>query len=362
MGRIIEEHKDLLGADLLLFCDGPMHQSRRTQLVFGVRGDVTVDVTTYGATRPLHSGHYGNWAPNPIMQLAHLLASMRDPTGHILIDGYYDDVVPLGELDRDAIARMPEYHRGPERRAVRAHARRRWRAVGGTDCPAGAERLRPTGGWRRRQGPQRHRRLRHSLDSTSASSRTRRRPRSASAWKRISPGRATTSFTKRRRTRHCEATESGTARLGIGYPALRTPLDHPMAERLTALPRAADLLRMSEALADAVIERHKRRKKRARLITIDLDPTEDATHGGQQLTFFNSYYDSWCYLPMAGFLTFDEEVEQYLCCYVLRGGDAPGQARLYIRAQTPAAAAAPGVSEGPYPGAPRRRFCRTRGV
>lgn len=111
----------------------------------------------------------------------------------------------------------------------------------------------------------------------------------------------------------------------------RDPIDgqrlasQPTISRFENAPRAADLLRMSEALAEAVIERHKRRKKRARLITIDLDPTDDATHGGQQLTFFNSYYDSWCYLPLAGFLTFDEEVEQYLCCYVLRGGDAPAK-------------------------------------
>jgi len=108
VGRIIDEYKDLLDADLLLFCDGPMHASRRPQLVFGVRGDVTVDLTTYGATRPLHSGHYGNWAPNPIMQLTELLVSMRDPTGRILIDGYYDDVVASGELERDAIADMPD--------------------------------------------------------------------------------------------------------------------------------------------------------------------------------------------------------------------------------------------------------------
>jgi acetylornithine deacetylase/succinyl-diaminopimelate desuccinylase-like protein len=108
VGRLIDEHEDLLAADLLLFCDGPMHQSRRTQLVFGVRGDVTVDITTYGATRPLHSGHYGNWSPNPIMQLTHLLASLRDPAGRILVDGYYDDVVPLGELERDAIVHMPD--------------------------------------------------------------------------------------------------------------------------------------------------------------------------------------------------------------------------------------------------------------
>ena len=85
--------------------------------------------------------------------------------------------------------------------------------------------------------------------------------------------------------------------------------------------RPRDLLRLSEALADAVIARHKRRRKRVRRITIDLDPTDDPTHGAQQLTFFNRFYDTSCYLPLAGFLTFDDEVEQYLFCYVLRAGN-----------------------------------------
>jgi len=106
--RLLDEHADLFDADLLLFCDGPMHQSRRAQLVFGVRGGRTLDITTYGATRPLHSGHYGNWSPNPIMQLTYLLTSMRDESGRILIDGYYDDVLSLGELERSAIAAMPD--------------------------------------------------------------------------------------------------------------------------------------------------------------------------------------------------------------------------------------------------------------
>ena len=108
IATIIEENASLFDADLLLFCDGPMHQSRQAQVVFGVRGSTTVDITTYGATRPLHSGHYGNWAPNPVMQLTHLLASMRDESGRILVDGYYDDVTPLSELERDAIAHMPD--------------------------------------------------------------------------------------------------------------------------------------------------------------------------------------------------------------------------------------------------------------
>jgi acetylornithine deacetylase/succinyl-diaminopimelate desuccinylase-like protein len=84
-----------------------MHQSRRAQLVFGVRGGRTLDMTTYGAVRPLHSGHYGNWAPNPIMRMAYLLTSMRDESGRILIDGYYDNVATLSEREREAIDTMP---------------------------------------------------------------------------------------------------------------------------------------------------------------------------------------------------------------------------------------------------------------
>ena len=98
----------------------------------------------------------------------------------------------------------------------------------------------------------------------------------------------------------------------------------PTLPRFERAAGSAPLLRMSEALAEAVIRRH-RRRRRAKRITIDLDPTHDPTHGGQQLTFFNWTYDSWCYLPMAGFLTFDDEPEQYLFCYVLRAGNAPAK-------------------------------------
>jgi hypothetical protein len=84
----------------------------------------------------------------------------------------------------------------------------------------------------------------------------------------------------------------------------------------------ADLYRMGIALAESVIERHRRRlKRKVKRITIDLDPTDDPTHGAQQLTFFNGHYDTWCYLPVAGFLTFNEEPEQYLFAYVLRPGN-----------------------------------------
>ena len=96
----------------------------------------------------------------------------------------------------------------------------------------------------------------------------------------------------------------------------------PTLSRFENGVRRADLLRMAEGLAATVINRHKRRKKKARLITIDLDPTEDPAHGSQQLSLFNRFYDGNCYLPLAGFLTFDKEPEQYLFCYLLRPGNA----------------------------------------
>ncbi len=79
--EILTKHKDLLKADAFIVCDGPVHQSGRKQVVFGVRGDVNVELTVYGAKRPLHSGHYGNWSPNPALLLAKLLASMKDDRG-----------------------------------------------------------------------------------------------------------------------------------------------------------------------------------------------------------------------------------------------------------------------------------------
>ncbi len=101
----------------------------------------------------------------------------------------------------------------------------------------------------------------------------------------------------------------------------------PTLSRFENAPSRKELFRVAEALADTVIERHRKRLQgRARRITIDLDPTDDPTHGAQQLTFFNWHYNSYCYLPMVGFLTFDQEVEQYLVTAVLRPGNAPGSA------------------------------------
>ncbi|HYX28820.1 MAG TPA: M20/M25/M40 family metallo-hydrolase [Pyrinomonadaceae bacterium] len=109
LGEIIDLHKDLLQSDAWIICDGPVHQSGRKEVVFGARGDQNVDVTVYGPKRPLHSGHYGNWAPNPAMTLARLLATMKDETGRVTIAGWYDGVEPLGDVERRAIAEAPAY-------------------------------------------------------------------------------------------------------------------------------------------------------------------------------------------------------------------------------------------------------------
>src|SRR5438046_4456636 len=109
LGEIIDINKDVLAADAWIICDGPVHQSGRKQVVFGVRGDTNVDVTVSGAKRPLHSGHYANWAPNPAMLLARLLASMKDDTGRVTIAGWYEGVEALGDVERRAIAEAPAY-------------------------------------------------------------------------------------------------------------------------------------------------------------------------------------------------------------------------------------------------------------
>ena len=105
----LSKHRELLDdIDIWLFCDGPMHQSRQPQLVFGVRGVTGMEVTVYGASRSLHSGHYGNWAPVPGQTLSHLIASMKDEEGNVLIDGFYDTMEPLSEFERLELSKIPD--------------------------------------------------------------------------------------------------------------------------------------------------------------------------------------------------------------------------------------------------------------
>lgn len=107
--QILEWYKEKLQSDLWVFFDGPKHQSGRPQVVFGVRGVTGMEVTVYGANSPLHSGHYGGWAPVPGQMLADLLDSMKNSTGKILIEDFNKNTVPITEADRKAFATLPDY-------------------------------------------------------------------------------------------------------------------------------------------------------------------------------------------------------------------------------------------------------------
>tara|TARA_R110002096_G_scaffold404653_1_gene602494 strand:- start:264 stop:1637 length:1374 start_codon:yes stop_codon:yes gene_type:complete len=97
----------------------------------------------------------------------------------------------------------------------------------------------------------------------------------------------------------------------------------PTLSRFENRVRRADLFRMADTLADLVIERHRRRLRgKVRRITIDMDPTDDPTHGQQELAFYNGHYGGWCYLPMVANLSFGDESEQYLVAAILRPGNA----------------------------------------
>jgi len=104
---ILTANRDAVHGDIFLVCDGPVDQSRTQLIAFGARGDTHVEITLYGAKRGLHSGHYGNWAPNPAMMLAQLLASMKDADGHVTIPHFYDGITALGDLEKQAIAEAP---------------------------------------------------------------------------------------------------------------------------------------------------------------------------------------------------------------------------------------------------------------
>jgi acetylornithine deacetylase/succinyl-diaminopimelate desuccinylase-like protein len=105
--KTLAANKELFAGDVWLSCDGPLHQTRRQSITFGARGISTVDITVYGPRGELHSGHYGNWAPNPAMMLVQLLASMKDQNGRVLVDHFYDGIEPLSETEKRAIAEAP---------------------------------------------------------------------------------------------------------------------------------------------------------------------------------------------------------------------------------------------------------------
>ncbi len=103
----LEEYKNQYQADYMIIMDGPAHPSNKPTLTFGCRGIATCSITTYGAKLPQHSGHYGNYSPNPMFTMAHLLASMKDDEGKVLIDSYYKGIV-LDEQAKAIMAQVPD--------------------------------------------------------------------------------------------------------------------------------------------------------------------------------------------------------------------------------------------------------------
>ncbi len=103
----VAKHQQALAADQILIFDGPMHESNRPTLAFGARGIAIVKLTTYGPTLPQHSGHFGNYAPNPALRLAQLLASMKDEQGRVLIPGWYGGI-ELSAKELEVLKAVPD--------------------------------------------------------------------------------------------------------------------------------------------------------------------------------------------------------------------------------------------------------------
>jgi acetylornithine deacetylase/succinyl-diaminopimelate desuccinylase-like protein len=115
ISKIMQAHRELLRSDAIVIHDGPMHASNLPTLVFGNRGAADAKLTVFGAKVPLHSGHYGNYAPNPAQRLASLLASMKDDQGRVTVHGYYDRV-RITEADRKIMAAVPDDEAALKRR------------------------------------------------------------------------------------------------------------------------------------------------------------------------------------------------------------------------------------------------------
>ncbi len=103
----VPKYKDLLAADIMIINDGPVHLSGKPTLIFGCRGISTIELTVYGPRTQQHSGHYGNYAPNPAFALAELLAGMKDKEGRVEIPGFYDNI-KLTDEDQRVMKNVPE--------------------------------------------------------------------------------------------------------------------------------------------------------------------------------------------------------------------------------------------------------------
>ena len=103
----VKRYKNKLKADRLVILDGPRHPSNKPTLTFGARGIVTIQLKVQGPKFPQHSGHYGNYVPNPAVRLSQLIASMKDDNGRVTIPGYYDGVT-ISEEARSIMSAVPD--------------------------------------------------------------------------------------------------------------------------------------------------------------------------------------------------------------------------------------------------------------
>ena len=104
----LPRYREKYRADMMLSLDGPLHSSGKPTLVFGGRGIATLELTVFGPKFALHSGHYGNWVPNPAMDLIQLISSMKDENGRVLVEGFYDDVPPFTPEEKRILASVPD--------------------------------------------------------------------------------------------------------------------------------------------------------------------------------------------------------------------------------------------------------------
>ena len=107
LAAFVRDHRELLRADLAYVSDGPIHESGAQTISLGVRGILYVELEARGARKDVHSGHGGNLVPNPAWELVHLLGTMRDSNGRVLIEGFYDDVREPSAEEMEAVAALP---------------------------------------------------------------------------------------------------------------------------------------------------------------------------------------------------------------------------------------------------------------
>ena len=105
--QAVIDNRTLLAADMLVIFDGPRHLKNEPTLTFGARGISTLTLTVFGPVRPQHSGHYGNYVPNPAVRLAQLIASMKEEDGRVSIPGYYDGI-KLDEKTKRILEAVPD--------------------------------------------------------------------------------------------------------------------------------------------------------------------------------------------------------------------------------------------------------------